>query len=98
MDCISETVEENHFVIKVITMDEDWDGLIPEDRAGSKVQYSIAGQTRAVSGCIMLCVHNAACMCVVLDYVCVCDEWGQLAPTCAPHTMEALCVCACLVL
>lgn len=55
VDCISERVEENHFVVKVITMDEDWDGLTPDDRAGSKVLYSITGQTRAVSGCICVC-------------------------------------------
>ena len=66
VNCISESVEQNHFVVKVITMDEDWDGLIPQDRAGSQVQYSIAGQTRTVSW---------LCMCVVLDTTLKCRHW-----------------------
>ena len=63
VDCISETVEENHFIVKVITMDVDWDGLIPADRAGTKVQYSIASQTRAVSGHAIVYMYST---CLIL--------------------------------
>lgn len=92
LDCISETVEENHFIVKVITMDVDWDGLTPADRAGSKVQYSITAQTRTVSGCTSVYTTYVHCNAFAYLLATTCSTIStfkvQLSDSCsAPHTV-----------